>query len=177
MIRGVISENISYILLVQGKELIRWIDVKHGKTSIEVLSSVILSFGCYLNILEGWIVKTSYLVIVVFLSSCVARILNLNRFKYQASLESFVTYLTLSLITQFNGHSFWMNCVLYSSCLGELQWTECFISEASWPRSPCLINFIWIFSSRKFFEFLLPLSVKKWKRTLINNKTYKKVWV
>ena len=107
VIRGVISENISYILLVQGKELIRWIDVKHGKTSIEVLSSVILSFGCYLNILEGWIVKTSYLVIVVFLSSCVARILNLNRFKYQASLESFVTYLTLSLITQFNGHSFW----------------------------------------------------------------------
>ena len=53
VIRGVISENISYILLVQGKELIRWIDVKHGKTSIEVLSSVILSFGCYLNISEG----------------------------------------------------------------------------------------------------------------------------
>ena len=76
VIRGVISENISYILLVQGKELIRWIDVKHGKTSIEVLSSVILSFGCYLNISEGWIVKTSNLVIVVFLSSCVAKLLN-----------------------------------------------------------------------------------------------------
>ena len=33
--------------------------------------------------------------------------INLNGFKYHASLESFLTYLTLSLITQFNGHSFW----------------------------------------------------------------------
>ena len=115
VIRGVISENISYILLVQGKELIRWIDVKHGKTSIEVLSSVILSFGCYLNISEGWIVKTSYLVIVVhiFVQLCrkaykfLAFNINLNGFKCHASLESFITYLTLSLITQFNSHSFW----------------------------------------------------------------------
>ena len=32
------------------------------------------------------------------------------------------------------------------------------ISGASWNRCPCLINFIWTFSSRKFFDCLLPLS-------------------